>query len=275
MAFYFGVLGGVTGAFYGYFRWRIKRQNVKLVQQNELLEKISAEKETLLRILTHDLVDGIASSHSFIELVTEGHGEKISGELLDGLTMVRQRLEGSLELIDNARELIAIESGKAEIQLYRQNIKPMVMKCVDVIGSTATKKNIVIDVNAPDDDYYTYIEPTFFENSIINNFLSNAIKFSYPGNTIYISLRKNGHVSVEVSNKGSLIPAEKISKLFDPSTKTTTPGTAGEKGTGFGLPLAAKFAEMMDGVIEVESFSLEEEPGNGLTTFTLLLPTAH
>jgi signal transduction histidine kinase len=97
-------------------------------------------------------------------------------------------------------------------------------------------------------------EPCALTNSVIGNLVSNAIKFSHSGGSIEIRAhQEGGMVCVQVCDHGLGMPAEVLNHLFDISKGHSRKGTAGEKGTGFGMPLMRKFVTLFGGRVEVES----------------------
>ncbi|NRA46218.1 MAG: ATP-binding protein [Oligoflexales bacterium] len=117
-------------------------------------------------------------------------------------------------------------------------------------------------------------EPVSLLNDVINNLLTNAIKFSYDNGTITVKcyLSQDWKV-VEIIDKGMGIPKNLIGKLFDYYKSTSRLGTQGEKGTGFGLPLVKSFMDAYHGCIDVKSTEKGKGEGHG-TTFTLKFKNA-
>jgi signal transduction histidine kinase len=98
---------------------------------------------------------------------------------------------------------------------------------------------------------------------VLNNLISNAIKYSYPNTTIRIEvLRQGDFVVTKVIDQGQGIPADELPHVFKPFQKASTKPTAGEKSTGLGLAIVKKIIEGHQGEIGVES-----EVGKGSTFF--------
>jgi len=92
-----------------------------------------------------------------------------------------------------------------------------------------------------------------------NNLVSDALKFFIPGGVVSIDVTsREGGIDVAVSSFGPEIPHNTAMSLFSLTERTTSVGTAGERGTGFGLPLAAKFVKFMGGELRVESGPLTD-----------------
>jgi len=95
---------------------------------------------------------------------------------------------------------------------------------------------------------------TVFLTNIINNIISNAIKFSPVGGVITVTCTAmDDTLQIDIMDEGTGIPEETIPHLFNPEIRTTTLGTNNEKGTGFGLPISKKMIEQLGGSIEVIS----------------------
>jgi len=104
-------------------------------------------------------------------------------------------------------------------------------------------------------------------HSVLQNLLTNAIKFTSPGGSITVSSDvKAGLVAVSVADTGVGMTQAQLANLWHRSKVATTPGTAGEQGTGLGLLLCKQFVEMNGGKLEVVS-CLDKG-----TTFTFTVP---
>lgn len=105
--------------------------------------------------------------------------------------------------------------------------------------------------------------------TVLRNLVSNAVKFTLPGGTITIAARRHGEkVEVTVSDTGVGMSADKVADLFRLDRRTTTKGTAGERGSGLGLLLCRDLVERQGGDLTAESL---QDRG---TTFRFSLPEA-
>ncbi|NJK95678.1 MAG: ATP-binding protein [Bacteroidales bacterium] len=128
------------------------------------------------------------------------------------------------------------------------------------------QKDIVIHSDFPADDFTLEFDPRRMEQ-VLNNLISNAIKYSYPGNAINIVVkREDGYVITSVTDKGQGIPEKDIPFLFEPFRQASVKATHNEKGTGLGLAIVKKIIDFHKGKIEVSS-----KPGAG-SAFTFYLP---
>ncbi len=139
-----------------------------------------------------------------------------------------------------------------------------------MIESLAAQKNISIENETPV-DIEIYGDP-FMMQSILQNLISNAIKFTPNGGNITIEGRVKegveGLVEVRVNDSGIGMTEEIRKSIFDESKTVTTEGTSEEKGSGLGLKLVKYFVNKQGGTIWVES-----EPGKG-SCFAFTVPKA-
>ncbi len=105
-------------------------------------------------------------------------------------------------------------------------------------------------------------------NQVLNNLITNAIKFSSPESAVEVSLTKSGDDAIiSVKDQGQGIPAKEIDKLFNPFQRTSVRTTGGEDSTGLGLAIVRKIVVGHKGKVWVES-----EVGVG-STFYVAIPT--
>jgi signal transduction histidine kinase len=139
------------------------------------------------------------------------------------------------------------------------------VEMVDLMRSCADKKDISIRIEEPEDVILR--ADVGMLKTIMRNLLSNAIKFTPSGGQITIKANRNhDNVVVSVCDNGVGISDETMSKLFNITKVYSSPGTAGETGTGLGLLLCKEFVDMHHGTIWVDS-----ELGKG-STFSISLP---
>jgi signal transduction histidine kinase len=275
MGFYFAAIGLVSGLVSGSLRRALAGKNKRLQESRRVVEEILLEKESLLRILTHDLTNTIVSATAYAKIVQRRSDALTKEEIVQNISEIRISLEQAHELMEFTRKILAIQSGKIEMPLQVHDLCPLAEESVHMFREFAHQKGVEIRLVSGDEPVMAVVEPVIFKNSILNNLMSNAIKFSLPGETAEIALRREGNViKVSVSNKGPCILAHAGKDLFVPTIGTSTPGTMGERGTGFGLPLVEQFIKKMHGSVHWESVPMDPK-GVCRTTFELSLQGGH
>ena len=165
------------------------------------------------------------------------------------------------DLLDVAK----IESGKLDLHPVSTDIADLVQDNVHLNRVLASNKDIEIQTAIDGPPPTMQLDPDKIEQ-VLNNLISNAIKYSHPNSTITVQLtREDAHALLSVRDEGQGIPAEDIDKLFQPFQRTSVQSTAGEKSTGLGLVIVKRIVEGHGGTIWVES-----AVGEGSTFFVSL-----
>ena len=122
---------------------------------------------------------------------------------------------------------------------------------------------------------YVLAESTSLSNSVINNLISNSIKFVHRDSELRIEVKSlDDVVHIILSDKGIGIPKYLLKDIFNSNIKTTRTGTFGEVGTGFGMPLVKAFVEQYGGKISVESNDIKDHPNDHGTMISIVLKKA-
>ena len=156
-------------------------------------------------------------------------------------------------LVNDLLDFSAIETGKINLNLQFVNLIDLIDKTLVLTTSLADKKNIRIDFDVNMPPIELSIDADKIEQ-VINNLLTNAIKYSYPETQITIRIEDSkDRVTVHVIDQGQGIDNDEVSTLFRPFQRTSNQGTAGERSTGLGLFICKKIIEAHQGEIKVRS----------------------
>jgi len=183
------------------------------------------------------------------------------------LKMLSASASETFSLMENLLQWSTFETGEA---LYRPAVHPVdkaVARVLSLVQAAAHRKSInLVTVANPQ---AAVLADKSMLHSIIQNLVSNAIKFSQPsGNVVVESRLLDSWVEITVRDSGVGMTAATLARVLQPESSHSTYGTAGERGTGLGLNLCRNFVERHGGV-----FSGTSTPGVG-TTFTFTLPRA-
>lgn len=169
----------------------------------------------------------------------------------------RNSLALSRDIIDASYKFGSHNLNKEEIV-----INNLVKNCADLMGFKAAEKKQKINVIYNNDTIIATIDKEKIWR-ILNNLISNAIKFSYENSVIDISVFDDGNkIKVSVKDYGKGIPEKNKAIVFDMFTKAKSPGTQGEKPNGLGLSICLNIAKAHNGNIWFESTE-----GKGTTFF--------
>jgi signal transduction histidine kinase/ligand-binding sensor domain-containing protein/DNA-binding response OmpR family regulator len=265
----------------------LKSQGEELYRANAELLRINSMKDRLISIIAHDLKNPFNAIIGFTEYLTEKFTQLANEKKMQILDNVLLSSKGAYKLLEDLLEWARSQNNTIELRPESISIKPIALKVKQIIDLQAGAKNITIDIDFQD-ELVAYADASMVE-TIIRNFVSNAVKFTplngkvlisgtrsvslnLQGHTISLTLSGSGHyptanfVRISVSDTGIGIAPEVLQQLFRIDVPHKMQGTAGEGGTGLGLILCHEFAEKNFGKIVVES---QIEKGS---TFSLYLP---
>ncbi len=228
----------------------IKDKNQQLIQLNQ-------EKNEFLGIVAHDLKNPLSNIMTLSEMIIEN---QIDIEIKEFMEMIKHSADAMFILITTLLDVNAIESGKINLTMEKENIVPILEQVLNDYKQSATQKMITIYYNIPQQPCYAMIDKNI-TRQILDNIVSNAIKYSPLGKNIYVRLIDDREkIKCEIQDEGQGLSKEDLSKLFNKFTRLKPQPTAGEHSTGLGLFIVKKLIEKMGGNVWCES-----ELGRGST----------
>ena len=232
-----------------------KGAEVNLRQAKEMAEESTKLKDKFVALVAHDLKSPLAYLLGMLEMIASGDANRKISEFDDMLQMGIESGERMVRLIDEILDISGLQSGR--ITLSKKFIDANMLAAATIAGMEfrAKEKKISLMNDIPP-GYRLYADPILFEQAL-QNLLSNAIKFSRDGDTITFFVPKGEQATIAVKDTGIGIRADTIPNLFKAEIKTTTKGTAGEIGTGLGLPYCWDILQAHGGDLSVESMEGE------------------
>ncbi len=213
--------------------------------EKDLNEK-NEQVKNLLRVVIHDLSNPI----QILKIIIDQNKKHLEPRVLE---KADRSLQNIVTIINDVRQLQAFADNK--ITLKKLNVSPNELtNDIEILfKSQLLNKNIsLIFSDSLPPNFEVETDPTIFKNQVLNNFISNGIKFSPENSTIEVKTsRENDKLVIRVTDSGPGIDLEVIDDLFSSTKKTSNLGTIGEKGTGYGLPIAKFFADRLDIKLEV------------------------
>lgn len=244
----------------------LKELIMKYVESERRLRELNDLKNRFLGMAAHDLRNPLGSIRGFSEILLEGESDEATTK--EFLTIINDVSNQMLDLLNELLDISVIESGKFTLSREAGNLAALAGRRVHLCGSSAAKKGIVIK-----EEYSPCPEMEFDPkkvSQVLDNLISNAIKFSPLGSVVTVSLSVAGEsVRLFVEDRGPGISEEDRPKLFGEFQKLSAKPTGDEKSTGLGLAIAKKIVEAHGGAIGVEG-----APGGG-SRFFFTLPTGH
>jgi signal transduction histidine kinase len=242
----------------------VNRMSDELQRAYQELEAASRHKSDFLATMSHELRTPLNAIIGFSEVLQE----QMFGELNERqLAYVNDVLEAGrhlLSLINDVLDLAKIEAGRMELELSEVAIPDVLRNALSIHSESATRGRIALSLSSePEEIVVTADERRV--RQVVFNLLSNAVKFTPADGRIDVSARlDDGQVEIAVADTGPGIAAADLESIFEEFEQTSEGKQA--EGTGLGLPLSRKLAELHSGRLWAES-----TPGKG-STFHFTLP---
>ena len=239
----------------------------EIEKKNAELERLNKIKDQFVGMAAHDLRNPLGAIYSLSQMLLEDESaDRLSEEQKGFINDIRESSEFTLHLVEDLLEVNRIEQGQLNLSIEEVNPEQILWQNVRSLEKLAHKKNIKLQVNAGGDIPRVELDPNKFKQ-VLNNLISNAIKYSYPESTVHVTMESGeGNIKISVLDEGQGISEEEKSRLFEPFATTSAKATGGEKSTGLGLTITKKIVEGHNGCIEVDS---EVDKGS---RFTVTLP---
>jgi PAS domain S-box-containing protein len=249
-------------------RRRLENERDRLLaqvqRQLEQLTELDRLKDDFLATVSHELRTPLASILGYLELLSES---ELDEEDAGFVAVIDRNAHRLLQLVEDLLLVSRLQSGRIELARVDVELGALARDCLEAARPRAGVGEIVLglETNGP---VVVTGDPTRLAQ-VLDNLVSNAIKFTPAGGTVTVRLGRNrSHAVVEVADTGIGIPRDEQPRLFDRFFRASTATERAIKGTGLGLWITRAITEAHGGSIDVES-----EAGEG-TSFRIRLPLA-
>lgn len=247
----------------------LKLENSTLNEQYEQQIAINKSKTKFFQIIAHDLRAPFHGLLGFSEVLAE-EGESLAPHEVQSICeYLHDTAQSTYNLLENLLNWAMAEDGQFVYHPIRFKLSQVLEIVYKILNPLAIKKNIKLSLDISEQFYV--IADINMVTSVIQNLVSNALKFTHVDGTGVVELKarqNDHHIEIMIRDSGLGMSGQQINNLFKHNIKVSQKGTSGEKGTGLGLVLCQHFLDLNHGKIEVES-----EIGVG-TTFIVSLPSA-
>lgn len=229
-----------------------KKIESALIESERELRELNATKDKLFSIIAHDLRSPFNNIIGCSELLIEKVNDDTFTESEKYLNIINSSANNTLVLLDNLLNWAKSQIGKISFNPVKLIFSNIIMEVLKIEKPIAKAKNISLNYFTADE-----IEVYADENMlkiILGNLISNAIKFTKHGGEIRVfAILIKDWVEITISDNGIGMNEEKLQKLFNISSNSSTIGTANEQGSGLGLLLCKEFIEKLQGEISIKS----------------------
>lgn len=244
---------------------RLQARDVQLESANARLRQSNDEKDMLAHMVAHDLKNPLTAIIFTCQMLRT----ELSGPAADRLTTIRNASDRMMRLLSRLLRLHTIEDQSFSLKLADADLVSLVETAIERQSEMGARKDITFHFDGHPEPVYARVEKDAIEQ-VLDNLLSNALKFSPLGKQIHVRVgSNNGRMTrLEVEDQGPGICTEDHAKLFGKFARLSARPTGGEPSHGLGLSITKRLVELMHGHISCES-----TPGEG-SKFIVELPAA-
>ncbi len=216
--------------------------------------------------MSHELRSPLTSIRSLSGfLLDRGDGE-LTGEQEKQVLLIRKAAEELMGLVDDLLDLARVEAGKAVVRASWFDVRKLFDDLEATIRPIIERSAVALVFDEGPEGLRLYTDEGKL-TQVLRNFLSNAVKFTERGEIrMSARLELEDRISIEVADTGIGIAAGDLARVFEDFSQIDNPLQRRTKGTGLGLPLARKLADVLGGSVDVRS-----RPGVG-STFVVNIP---
>jgi len=230
-------------------------QTKQIIRQKESLEELNEEKNHLMGIIAHDLRNPLASTLSLAELL-KSESENFDEDQMICINGIIKALNRMCHMVDRILDVKALEAKEEQVSLEKVELSEIIEHAYDNYKSKIQAKDLKVHLNL--NKIQARVDRQYMLQ-VLENLISNAIKFSPPEKSIFLNLWVHeGKAHIGIKDEGPGISTEDQKKLFHKFQQLSARPTAGESSTGLGLSIVKKYTELMNGNVWCES-----EPGKG------------
>ena len=237
----------------------LQRSRHRLQASEMALRQANKTQQGLLRIIGHDLRGPVAMFQQVTPLLRVALG---AGAPRDAVELVEE-LDGTAQhvgaLVDNLLDWARLQGGLVSSHPVQLRPATALQSVVQLYAPVAQHKGVAVEVNNTA-EMWVWADLNLLM-TVLRNLLANAIKFTPAGGAVAVTaLATANGVRFGVQDTGRGMPAEALALAMGAENAASQPGTAGEPGTGLGLPLCRQFVALLGGELRGEP----NETGRGL-----------
>lgn len=234
----------------------------------QALRETNEQKDKFISILAHDLRGPFHPLLNSLELLDSEYDSLSEEEKKNFIKNCFETANNQYHLLESILSWSRASQNNFTAKSEPLKIHQIVSGTIQQVNSVSDEKGIIIE-NRCDQNFEVSADKEMIF-TVLRNLLTNAIKFSEPGNNVVVSTKSvDGMIITFVADNGLGIRQERLDKMFDIASAKSTPGTRREKGSGLGLLICKELTEKMGGTISIES---EQNRG---TTVSFTLPDAN
>ena len=235
-----------------------------LLAAKEQAESATQLKDKFVALVAHDIRSPLSAIIAYLRAMQSDTQTPLAPQHQEFVDLSLEKTGVFLRNMEDLLSLNRLQTGNLVPKQTRFDLWELAEETA-LLSYMAKSKGISLRQEVPQRSYF-YGDPVLL-GEVLRNLVNNAIKFCHAGDTIRIYMPNDRPNCIAVGDTGPGVDPELLPHLFNPTVKTSTPGSAGETGTGMGLPLCHEIVAAHGGSLSVTSM-----PGQG-SIFCVQLPT--
>lgn len=229
----------------------IEQQYAELESTHQELQETHDEQDALMAIVAHDLKAPLNKLFSLLRMIEAFKEDEVQQNSM--IAKSYEIIAGGQTLIDELVLVSSLDKTQKELELETQDLSQIVQSSFGSFQARATDKSIHLKLEVPATPVL-FPTHTDYLNRVLDNLISNALKFSPKDTTVQISLTEiPDGAEIRVKDNGPGIPEKEQGLLFRKFAKLSNRPTGGETSTGLGLSIVKALVEKLGGEISFQS----------------------
>ncbi|MEM9452762.1 MAG: HAMP domain-containing sensor histidine kinase [Myxococcota bacterium] len=226
-----------------------ERDNIRREAREALLQANSAAKSEFVATMSHELrtpMNAILGYAQHLQAAPE-----LSDQSREGVRTILSSSRHLLELVSEALDTAAIESGKMNLSMGPVDPRAVVQAAQTLLGPQATDKGLILSASVDPDVPSQIISDQKRLRQVLTNLVGNAIKFTEHGSVrVHLRAPPPGPLQILVEDTGVGIPADRLDTIFERFERVAS---SDQQGSGLGLAITRQIVEAMGGTVALKS----------------------
>lgn len=234
------------------------------ISERKAMERM---KDELISVVSHELRTPLTSIHGSLKLLATGRLGHLSPEGQQMLQIADENTDRLVRLVNDVLDLQRMESGRVTLNMQACDAADLIRRAAEAMQGLAQQNGIALAASPA--SISVWADPDYILQTL-TNLISNAIKFSSPGSTVWLAAQLQeldaGEVAFQVRDRGRGIPSDQLESIFGRFQQVDASDSRSKGGTGLGLAICRQIVERHGGKIWADSVL-----GEG-STFYFTLP---
>lgn len=228
-----------------------KAGTVLVLKNITSFKELDVAKTNFIATISHELKTPLAASDFSLKLLEDPRVGNLSAEQKELIGQLRHDNQRMLKILSELLNLSQVEAGKIQLNVQDTDPYRIAGQSIQAVASAALEKKVTIENQLPPSLGLFLADPDKI-SWVLNNFLTNAIRYAPPESTIVLSARQDGpYLSFTVTDRGPGIADAYLPRIFERYFQV--PGRSEQQGSGIGLAICKELVEAMGGKIWVKS----------------------